>query len=707
MGWRTSPIGKLAGMLLLALGGSVQSGVAGASAANWMIQPPAQASVTPTGSLSVGIPSDLTPTQLASLAIEIDQIDVTALARIGSGSIVYASPQPLTAGTHQLRVVEYAGGRMIARGQWSFNVATPGQGGPARGWSVKGSAGLTASERVAESNLTPPTPPAFTANGTFDVKAVRTVSEWTAQASLEGLYGSDNGTSEVSGQGLQPAQMQASLERHKDGIVVGDQTLPFDNLAISGLSRRGVSGHLVNLPADTDLTGFSVRDSTLAGSYGGLGVGDSDDLVSGAVVQSHPISGAPKALTLQAALVAGSTPGGLSTVVPYPGGNGTFPPNTPLGSVTSVQPGSGSAWVIGAASELPGTTLQLNGQFARSSFDFTGGSGQPSTHANDDAYVLGTSYGLPLPAQWTLAANATYQYVGTYFTSLANQTLPPDRRAATVSATVSGHGVALSGSDGFTEDNTDGNSTLPTVRSLPRTLNLSYSPTVPASVSAWLGTPSANLSWQDARTHNTTLPAGAQPTDSDVVNDSATLNFAYSHLSWQIGVTGGEFRDYTGQQDNTDTFGPTAGINATFAGSGFAGFNLQLLDAHDLQQDTHTLDKNYALTGGDTFWANRMTAQLTLSINHNTQQVIPGTLPPQLVGTDVVLKTATAQLTWHAVAPTRTRGGLDVGLSAAWNESSGLNSSVLTSQGFTALATRGMQTFLTVSSRWPLALGDP
>lgn len=704
MGNRASPITKLSGLMLLAFCGSWQARVADASSANWAIQPPAQAPPSPTASLSLSIPSDLSAAQLASLAVEIDQIDVTALARIGSGSIVYAPPQPLTPGTHELRVVEYAGGRQIPRGRWSFTIKPPGQAGPARGWSVRGSVNAMASERVAESNLTPPTPPAFTANGTFDVKAVRTMSEWTAQASIEGLYGSDNGTSAVSGQGLQPAQIQGSLERDKDGIVVGDQTLPFDNLVISGLSRRGLSGHVVNLPGDTDLTGFSVRDSTLAGFYGGLGVGNSDDLVSGAVVQSHPIGGEPKALTLQAALVGGTTPGGLSTVVPYPGGNGSFPP---VGSVTSVQPGSGSAWVVGIASEVPGTTMKLNGQFARSSFDFTAGSGQPSTRADDSAYLFGASYGLPLPAQWTLAANASYQYVGTYFTSLANQTLPPDRRAATASATLSGHGLALSGTGGFTEDNTDDIASLPTVRSLPRTLNLSYSPPVPASVSAWLGTPSANLAWQDARTHNVTLPSGGQATDTDVVNDSATLNFAYPHFSWQAGVTAGQFRDYTGQQDNTDTFGPTGGINVTFAGSGFLGFNLQLLDSHDLQQDTHTLDRNYALTGGDTFWANRVTAQLTFSINHNTQQIIPGTLPPQLVGNDVVLKTATALLTWHAIPATQKRGGLDIGLSSAWNESSGLNSSVLTSQGFSALATRGLQTFLTVSTKWPLALGDP
>jgi hypothetical protein len=695
----------LAGLTLLALGGSWQAAVA--TPANWSIQPPAQASLSPTSSLSLSIPADLTPAQLASLAVEIDQIDVTAIARIGGGTIVYAPPQPLTPGTHELRAVEYAGGTIVPRGRWSFTVKAPGEAGPTRGWSVRGSVDATLSERIADSNLTPPAPAAFTANGTFDVKAVRTMSEWTAQASIEGLYGTDNGTSAISGQGLQPAQMQLSLERNKDGIVVGDQTLPFDNLVVSGLSRRGVSGHLVNLPGDTDLTGFSVRDSTLAGFYGGLGVGDSDDLVSGAVVQSHPIAGVPKALTLQAALVGGSTPGGLSAVVPYPGGNSTFPPSTPLGSVTSVQPGSGSAWVVGAASEIPGTMLKLNGQYARSSFDFTAGSGQPATHADDSAYLVAGNYGLPLPAQWTVAVNASYQYVGTYFTSLANQTLPPDRRAATASATLSGHGVALSGSGGFTEDNTDDNASLPTVRSLPRTLNLSYSPPLPTGVTAWLGTPSASLAWQDARTHNITLPAGSQATDSDVVNDTATLNFAYPHFSWQIGMTAGQFRDYTGQQDNTDTFGPTGGINWTFAGSGFAGFNLQLLDSHDLQQDTHTLDRNYALTGGDTFWASRVTAQLTLSINHNTQQVIPGTLPPQLVGNDVVLKTATAQLTWHAIPATRTRGGLDIGLSSAWNESSGLNSSVLTSQGFSALATRGLQTFLTVSSKWPLALGDP
>jgi hypothetical protein len=276
---------------------------------------------------------------------------------------------------------------------------------------------------------------------------------------------------------------------------------------------------------------------------------------------------------------------------------------------------------------------------------------------------------------------------------------------ATANGTLAGHGLTLSGSGGFTEDNTDDNKSIATVRSLPRSVSAAYAPPFPASVTCWLGAPSLNLAWQDARTYNITAPAGSQPTDSTAVNDSATISFSYPHLSWQAGVTGGSFRDDTGQQDNTDTFGPMLGLNVTLAGSGFAGLNVQLLDVHDLKQDTHTLDRNYALTGGDTFLNSKLTAQLTLSINHNTQQIVPGAIPPQLVGNDVVLKTASAQLTWHAIAATRARGGLDVGWSSSWNESSGLNSAVLTSQGFSALATRGLQMFLTISTKWPLALG--
>jgi methionine-rich copper-binding protein CopC len=708
MGFPKRDARRLGTALLVAFATTALSAVVRAApAADWTIQPPAQSTVSASDSLTVAVPADLSGAQLASLAVELDHIDVTALVHIGDGRMTYRPPQPLGSGSHELRVVEYASdGHLVAHGAWAFAVDSAAQSAAAkRGWSVKGSVGATGSERVADSDLTPPPPPRTTVNGTFDVKAVAMFSEWTAEATVNGLYGSDNGISAIGGQGVQPAQMQLAIKHAKDSLVIGDQTLPFDNLLISGLSRRGVSGHLADMPLSTDATAFSMRDSALAGFYGGLGVGDSNDLVSGAVVETHPIPGSPKALTVTAGLVSGSSPGGLATVVPYPGGNGVFPPNPPLGSVTSVQSGSGSAWGAGATSELLGSSLKLNAQFAGSNFDFPGTSGQPSTHASDTAYMGGVNYGNRFAHDWTYALGLSYQNVGTFFTSLANPTLPPDRRTATATGTVGGHGLSLAASGGFTEDNTDDNASVATVRSLPRSLTVSYAPALSTSVTSWLGTPSISVARQDARTHNITAPSGSEPTDSDVVNGTVTLNFAYPHLSWQAGVMDGTFRDYTGQQDDTDTFGPTFGINLALGG-GFVGFNMQLLDAHDLKQDTHTLDHNYTLSAGDSFLSGKLSAQLTLAINRNTQQVVPGLIPPQLVGSDVQLKTATAQLSWHAIAPTRSRGGLDVGLSSSWNESTGLNTAALTTQGFSALATRGMQTFLTLTSKWPLELGD-
>lgn len=693
--------------MLLALALAASSTAALADSTDWSIKPPALSEMAATDSLIVGIPSNLSSAQIASLALEIDQVDVTALSHIGAGKILCPS-QVLTLGKHELTVVEYAsGGRLIPRGRWQFSVNAPGaKGHAARGWSVKGNAGATVSQRIQDSNLTPPAPPGTAANGTFDVTAKRTMSEWTAEGTLKGLYGTDNGTSAIGGSGVQPALMQAALRYGKNTLIVGDQSLPFDNLAISGLTRRGISGHLADLPLGTDATAFSVRDSALAGFYGGLGVGDSNDVVSGGVVQTHPIQGAPKALTVQAAVITGTAPAGLSTVVPYPGGNGAFPPNVPVGAVIPVQSGSGSAWALGVNSEIPGSTLKVNGQFASSSFDFSGIPGQAATRASGNAYSGALGYVLPLPDRWSLSANVVYQDVGTFFTSLANPTLPPDRRTATVSATGSGHGLSVAASGGLTEDNTDDNAAIATVRTLPRNLSVNYGPTLPANITAWLGTPSANLSWQDARTYDLTLPAGNMPTASKIQNGSANLSFAYPHFSWTAGYTDGTFRDDTGQQDNTDTTGPTLGFNLVL-GTGFLGINLQLLDSHDLKTDTHTLDHNYAVNAGDTFLSGKLSAQLSVAINRNTQQIIPGLIPPQLVGNDVQLKTATAQLTWHAIAPTRTLGGLDVGFASSWNESTGLNSSVLTSQGFSALATHGMQTFLTLSSKWPLNYGDP
>jgi len=695
-------VGKFAILILLGLSTEIFGAGAFADAANWMIRPSAQTNLSASATLTVGVPADLSPAEIAHLGVEVDNIDVTALVHIGKGTLVYNPPQPLEEGQHELRVVEYANdGHMISRGSWIFTIKSSAKtASSSQVWSVKGSVGASASERLAQSNLTPPAPSPFALNGTFDVKVAGPLAEWTAEASVNGLYGSNNGTS-TTGQAVQPAQMQVALKRGKDSLILGDQTLPYNNLLISGLSRRGISAQVAGMPLDSEAGAFSLRDSSLAGFYGGLGFTDSNDNVSGAALQSHLFPNSPQALTLLAGYVSGTAPAGLSFIVPYPGGNNSLPPSIP-GSVVPVQSGAGSAWVVSLDSQIPGSTLHLNGQYAGSTFNFPGVPGQSATSAADHASSLSLNYSRPLGEQAALSTNAIYQNVGTFFRSLANPALSPDQRMATASGTLSGHGLQLAASGGFSEDNTDSNPAIATVRTLPRSVTAGYGPTLPVTVTAWLGAPSLSLAWQDARTYNVTQPAGAQLTDSSIVNNNATLSFAYTHWTWQAGLTTGSFRDHTGQQDNTDNLGPTLGLNVTLGNTGSAGLNVQLVNTHDLKQDTHTRDRNYALTVGDSLLSGKLSAQLTLAINHNTQQIVPGMIPPQLVGNNVVLKTATAQLTWHAIQATPRRGGLDVGLSSSWNDSSGFNTAALTTQGFSSLATRGYQVFLTLSTTWPI-----
>ena len=53
----------------------------------WAIGLPAQSTVLTTANLTIGLPADLSATQLASIAVEIDHIDITALAQIHAGAI--------------------------------------------------------------------------------------------------------------------------------------------------------------------------------------------------------------------------------------------------------------------------------------------------------------------------------------------------------------------------------------------------------------------------------------------------------------------------------------------------------------------------------------------------------------------------------------------------------------------------------------------
>lgn len=69
MGRRAPPVAKLAGLMLLALGGSFHAVLAGP--ANRSIQAPAQAALSPTSSLTLSIPADLSAVTVTLAALRL------------------------------------------------------------------------------------------------------------------------------------------------------------------------------------------------------------------------------------------------------------------------------------------------------------------------------------------------------------------------------------------------------------------------------------------------------------------------------------------------------------------------------------------------------------------------------------------------------------------------------------------------------------
>ncbi len=703
--WRRA---RLAGNAWLVLSVLSDFALAAEPGDNWQIVAPQKSETAPGAPLVVSIAGRLSPAQIASVAVELDHIDVTAVVQISESEIRYRPAQTLEIGPHELHVVEYDNtGRANPRGTWAFTVRSAAAA-DASSWARKGTATLSASDRVAQPGISQPAPPRSQLGGTVHFTAVRPSAEWTAEADVSGFFGSNSSVS-TTGHAVQPGQVQFSYKNGKNGMVLGDQTIAVDNLLVSGLTRRGLSLQAAVTPLRTDVLGFALRETPAAGISGGIGLNPSIDTISGTVVQVHPLADA-KTLNLFAGLVGGSAPAGQSVIQPYPGSNGMPPNPTPVlpgaGTLTPVQAGTGSAWLTGVNAQLPGARLKLDAEYAGSSFNYPGASGQGTTNASDHAYRIGVDYGMALPANWTLGANANHQNVGTYFTSLANPALPMDQRTSKLGLNIGGHGLQLSGTAGLTRDNTDDNAAIATVHMIPRSLSANYGLGALDKDWAWLGSPSLSLQWQDARTFDATLPAGSVATQNSSMNGTAGLNFAYAHWSWTAGASLGRFHDATGQQDDTNSLGPNLGAQVGLGGGAMVGANVQILRTRDQTQGSDSIDRNVSLTASENFLHNRIGTQLSITVNHNLQQQLPGfinTVNTTTQGASAVsLKTATLQITWHALAAQADAGGLDLSLSGTWNDSQGLNTAILNNQGYTSLSNVGSQVFLTVSSTWPL-----
>ncbi|MBW2207484.1 MAG: hypothetical protein JRG79_11285 [Deltaproteobacteria bacterium] len=593
------------------------------------------------------LPEDISTEVLQQLGLELDAIDVSAMAVFEDGVIVYVPVQPLSHGLHVLRLVEYAqDGSILERGYWNLDIRQSENYSQA---AFNAAITLTASQRVGDKNIDAD-PDRLQGQGGASLGSVIADEGWQVDSRADLIYNSQHEQT-PNGHQLDLGEYLLTGNTESTELRVGHHAVPQNNFTLDNFYRRGISGDIGISSLRSTVTGFSMRSEQITGFNEGLGVGDSDNRVDGVLLHSQPLSNNPERLDLLFSYLDGEGPAGTGTNVA-----GQDSVNT------------GSAWSVAIDSALLAQQLRLRGEYSGTDYDFDG----KNTGFNEESdeawsalalYTPTPSGTQESPLYWSIGAE--HMNVGTFFKSLANTSLSADREMTRLFGSLSLDTWAMESSFAREEDNLDDDALLPTTRTYQGYATLSYSPFDPIpedSFFSWLGTPSHSIALAYIDQEETDTPAGSATPETDNRTDSAQLQSAFMLSTWNWGGGFGwnRFRDYSGASPDSRTL--TANMNAAFP----VGERVYLSPSVEFQttkdEDSgvkqHAI--NWGLTAGISFIPEKLDGNFSFTLNQNKTTNDPLSRQDEytiLVSGDVV---------WHWIAARTNRPGFDVSLNGIW-----------------------------------------
>jgi hypothetical protein len=522
----------------------------------------------PTDPIRVRLPV-LPRATIQQLALELDDLDVSAVAAIEGRDLVFVPPQPLAFGTHQLRLVENAAnGNIREVGLWTIEIR---RSAAFREASLQSDIAIGASERIADNNLAEPKPKAFQADGAAKLQMALANGSWRATGQMDLLYKS---LRELMPRGENGPYVDVGtfLFTYEQGPVVaqaGDQSPAPDSLILSGFQRRGVSVGAQSAERGLAMTAFSLRTRNAVGFVDGLGTGDANNVTSGVVFSARPIGYRPEALALTATYLSGKDPGQAAV------GTGS--------DSSSTVATQGRAADIVADSQMLQQRLRLRGEYAVTRFDLDGsgvdtdGDGVIDSNLDpkrDHAYAVLLAY-VPWreklidnkPIVWSLGVEN--RRIGTFFGSPANPTGTPDRDMIRAFSAVNWSGLDAQVSLGRETDNVADLDLVPRARTGLRFVSLAYTPQLDRSLRPdgrlpplpWYGQPNFSASYtgvsQDIEKAGASLSAGPLADSSNLLFGAG---FSYPTWNWSANYTIARVRNHIGSAPDSDT--DAVGLNA-------------------------------------------------------------------------------------------------------------------------------------------------
>lgn len=524
-----------------------------------------------TGILEIKLPDNLDILSLTTLAVEIDDVDVTSLLDLNGTDFVYTPAQPFSPGEHQIRLISVADpSAPEEKGAWSFVISgasnvssensetesapTESEIAAAEQAMTRGSFRVDTltefSYRFADKNISNQ-PDRAILGGAGDMSGEVESGNWRMSTRGNYLLQTDNDLS-MTGNALDLGEYDITLdysgETVKGGMTLGHHDIGQQSLIMNGFYRRGASLNLGSANSRIEGTGFAFGTESLTGGDNFTGLNSETERLVGGTVSVRPFS---------------SDPDGLKVTGIYYDGKGS---GIGDGIMITDPVAEGRGWGAIVEKAFGDQRVSLKGQYAQSWYDQDGDEG---TAPEEDSQAMAFSIDarpFDVAPIWfgqsaDLRVGAQYEQVGTYFQSLANNGLAGDRDAYTAYGNLYWGAFSSNLQYVYETNNVDDLETVPTDSLQNLSLGLNYTFDPQTGSLDWLGTPNMYLSGFIAEMGRVDTPAGYLGPDTDNITTSLTLggNTSYGNWSWGLSHTLSTYADRTGE--SSDTINNGTGIN--------------------------------------------------------------------------------------------------------------------------------------------------
>ncbi len=535
----------------------------------------------PSDRISIAFPFDILDNITTQLALEIDSIDVSSLVVIEGNRVIYVPPSPLIPGMHQLRLVEYAAnGDIVELGNWRFEIR---QSAAFQEQQAHLAASFNNSYLIADDYSSEnPDIDNYHSNGAVDVVYSARNNNSAVQFQGNLIYEKNSASGKEADLGQYLLSVDMGEYAH---FNVGHHSIQYSSLIYRDFNRRGVSGRF-SLPGINSMVQlFSARTGDLSGFSEGLGVGDADDRVSGAVLNYQPFSDNPNALTISTSYMTGARKSGDASL-------GLF-----------VEESSGDARSIALDSYLADQRVRLYLEAAQSNFDFDGNAASLEAQ-QDNAYQFVTQYtSKPIgtgttPWQWGVSIEKTF--VEPDFYSLSNRNLVGDSDFTMLSTSLS-KGSWFSQLFMKTEQDNVDNRFDSTNKTSMVGLDVTYSE-VSNSENTFLGSPVYKVTYQQTQQKQDgveldVLMVPLLSNDNQAKFIELSSEFSYQWGSWYLRVNYNAFEDDANIQPDSQTKGAEWGGSFSVSEKHRLTTSISHYDTeeHDSQLDNEVLTYSMAI----------------------------------------------------------------------------------------------------------------